>query len=97
MTFPFEDRDLDGREHWGMRDYQVAFTRHPETATVVAEIPALQIADFGIDLPEALDRLQAMAIFHLDCLAQEGKPIPTEEREEAGFCLRVKLPPHPAG
>lgn len=76
--------------------YQVAFTRDPETATVVAEIPALQIADFGADVPEALDRLQAMATFHLDCLAQERKPIPTDEREEAGFYLRVKLPPRAA-
>jgi predicted RNase H-like HicB family nuclease len=79
-----------------MRDYQVAFTRDHETVTVVAGIPALQIADFGIDPPAALDRLQAMAAFHLDCLAQEGKPIPTEEREEAGFSLRVRLPRHPA-
>jgi len=76
--------------------YQVVFTRDPATASVVAEIPALQIADFGVDVPEALDRLQAMATFHLDCLVQEGKPIPTEEREEAGFYLRVKLPPHTA-
>ncbi len=73
--------------------YQVAFTRDPETASVVAEIAALQIADFGADVPEALERLQSMATFHLDCLIQEGKPIPTEEREEAGFYLRVKLPP----
>jgi hypothetical protein len=43
--------------------------------------------------PETLDRSQAMATFHLDCLIQEGKPVPTEEREEAGFYLRVKLPP----
>ena len=76
--------------------YQVVFTRDPATASVVAEVPALQIADFGVDVPEALERLQAMAIFHLDCLVQEGKPIPTEEREEAGFYLRVKLPPHAA-
>ena len=76
--------------------YQVAFTRDPETASVVAEIPALQIADFGVDVPEALDRLQSMVTFHLDCLIQEGKPVPTEEREEAGFYLRVKLPPHAA-
>ena len=41
--------------------YQVAFTRDPETASVVAEVPALQIADFEVDVPEALDRLQAMA------------------------------------
>ena len=76
--------------------YQVAFTRDPETARVVAEIPALQIADFGLDVPEALDRLQAMAAFHLDCLLQEGKAVPTEEREEAGLYLRVTLPPHAA-
>ncbi len=76
--------------------YHVVFTRDPETASVVAEIPALQIADFGADVPEALERLQAMATFHLDCLVQEGKPIPTEEREEAGFYLRVMLPPHAA-
>lgn len=73
-------------------DYRVALTRDPETAAVVAEIPALQIADFGVDVPDALDRLQAMATFHLDCLVQEGKPIPTDEREEAGFYLRIKLP-----
>lgn len=77
-------------------NYHVVFTRDPDTASVVAEIPALEIADFGADIPEALERLQAMAIFHLDCLVQEGKPIPTEEREEAGFYLRVKLPPHAA-
>lgn len=77
-------------------DYRVAFTRDPETASVVAEIPALQIADFGVDVPEALERLQAMVTFHLDCLVQEGKPIPTEDREEAGLYLRVKLPPHAA-
>ncbi len=76
--------------------YHVVFERDADTATVVAEIPALQIADFGADVPEALERLQAMATFHLGCLVQEGKPIPTEEREEAGFYLRVKLPPHAA-
>jgi predicted RNase H-like HicB family nuclease len=76
--------------------YHVVFARDPDTASVVAEIPALQLADFGADVPEALERLQAMASFHLDCLVQEGKPIPTEEREEAGFYLRVKLPPHAA-
>jgi len=72
---------------------QVAFTRDPETASVVAEIPALQIADFGVDVPEALERLQSMATFHLDCLIQEGKPVRAEERKEAGFYLRITLPP----
>jgi predicted RNase H-like HicB family nuclease len=63
---------------------------------VVAEIPTLQLADFGADLPEALERLQEMASFHLDCLIQEGKPVPIETMEEAGFYLRVTLPPYAA-
>jgi hypothetical protein len=74
------------------RYYRVVFTRDPETDSVVAEIPALQIADFGADIPGVLDRLQAMVSFHLDCLVAEGKLIPTEEREEAGLYLRVKHP-----
>ena len=78
------------------RDYHVVFTRDPETTSVTAEIPTLQIADFGADIPEALERLQAMVTFHLDCLVQEGKPIPTEEKQEAGLYLRVKPPPDAA-
>jgi predicted RNase H-like HicB family nuclease len=70
--------------------------RDPETTAVVAEIPALQLADFGADAPEALDRLQAMASFHLACLIQEGRPIPVEEGEEVGFYLRVAPPPYAA-
>ena len=84
---------MSGSTDW---QYHVVFTRDPETASVVAEIPALRIADFGTDVPEALERLQAMVSFHLDCLVQEGKPIPTEEREEAGLYLRVKPPPDAA-
>jgi predicted RNase H-like HicB family nuclease len=77
-------------------DYHVVFTRDTDTARVVAEIPTLQLADFGADLPEALERLQEMASFHLDCLIQEGKPVPIETTEEAGFYLRVTLPPYAA-
>lgn len=76
--------------------YHIVFTRDPETDSVVAEIPALQIADFGADVPDALERLQAMVTFHLDCLVQEGKPIPTEDRDEAGLYLRVQPPPDAA-
>jgi predicted RNase H-like HicB family nuclease len=76
--------------------YQVVFMRDPETDSVVAEVPTLQVADYGADVPEALERLQAMVTFHLDCLVREGKPIPTEEREEAGLYLQVKPPPDAA-
>lgn len=62
--------------------YRVVVSKDPETGSVVAEIPTLQIADFGADVPEALDRLQAMLAFHLDCLREEGKPIPTDKGAE---------------
>jgi predicted RNase H-like HicB family nuclease len=67
-----------------------------ETGSVVAEIPALQIADSGADVPEALNRLQAMLTFHLDCLLEEGKPIPSEGSEDEGLYMRVRLPAHAA-
>ena len=76
--------------------YRVVVTKDPETGSVVAEIPALQIADFGADVPEALDRIQAMLTFHLECLLEEGKPIPSEESENEGLYLRVRLPAHAA-
>jgi predicted RNase H-like HicB family nuclease len=76
------------------RAYRVLVTKDPETGSVVAEVPTLQIADFGADVPEALDRLRAMLSFHLECLREEGKPVPFEETEDEGFYLRVKFPVH---
>lgn len=59
-------------------DYHVSVARDTETGQVVAEIPALQISDYGKDLPEALNHLEEMLRFHLECLQTEGKPIPEE-------------------
>ncbi len=64
------------------RQYRVLVSKDPETGSVVAEIPILHIADFGADVPEALERLQGMLVFHLDCLQEEGKPIPTDKGAE---------------
>ena len=76
--------------------YRVLVTKDEETGSVVAEIPTLHLADYGADVPEALDRLRAMLTFHLDCLHEEGKPIPVEQGKEEGFYLRVNLPAHAA-
>ena len=72
--------------------YHVSVSRDAETSQVVAEIPTLQIADYGNDLPESLNHLEEMLRFHLECLQAEGKPIPEERFSEEGFYLRVKLP-----
>jgi predicted RNase H-like HicB family nuclease len=64
---------------------RVVVSKDPETGSVVAEIPTLQIADFGADVPEALDRLQAMLAFHLECLQEEGEPAPPAIEAKRAF------------
>ena len=77
-------------------DFRVSVSRDRGTGQVVAEIPALGIADYGKDLPAALDHLEEMLRFHLDCLRKEGKSIPKERQTKEGLYLRVKLPAHAA-
>ena len=72
--------------------FQVILGRDPDTGQVTAEVPALDIADYGIDSQETLDRLQEMLAFHLECLLSECKPIPRDDGEQEGFYLRVRLP-----
>ncbi len=62
--------------------YRVLLTKDLETRSVVAEIPILQIADFLADVPDGQERLEAMLGFHLDCLREEGKPIPSDKGAE---------------
>ena len=71
---------------------KVILIKDPETGQVVAEVPSLGIADYGVDSQEALDNLQEMLVFHLECLQAEGKQIPSEESEGEGLYLRVRLP-----
>lgn len=56
--------------------FLVKLYKDTETRQIVAEVPALSIADYGVDSSEALVRLQEMVHFHLECLVEEGKPIP---------------------
>ena len=77
-------------------EYRVSISRDDETGQIVGEIPALGIADYGKDLPEALTHLEQMLRFHLECLQQEGKPIPTDQTLGEGLFLRVRLPAHAA-
>ena len=58
--------------------YRVLVTKDPETGSVVTEVPALGIADQGADVPEALANIKAMIAFHVECLREEGKPIPSD-------------------
>ena len=72
--------------------FRITIYRDPDTGQTVAQVPALDIADYGIDSQEALNRLKNMLVFHLECLVSEGKAIPSDKDEEEGFYLRVRLP-----
>jgi hypothetical protein len=43
--------------------YCAVVMKEMETGRIVAEIPALHLTDYGADVPEALDRLQALLTF----------------------------------
>ena len=73
-------------------EYLVRLTWDRETNQVVAEVPALSIADYGPDSQQALQRLKRMVAFHLGCLVAEGKPLPREPRSGEGVYIRVKRP-----
>ncbi len=73
-------------------EYRVRLSRDKATGLVVAEVPALGIADDGADKHEALANIRRMVSFHLECLAQEGEPFPTEKGHGEGIYLRVKCP-----
>ena len=77
-------------------EYKVKLFRDKKTGQVVAELPILEISDYGLDSQEALGRLKRMVEFHLECLVAEGKPIPEEKKAGEGLFLRVKRPIGPA-
>ena len=74
-------------------EFRVKVWRDQDSQQIIAEVPALDLADYGADTPEALARLQDMVVFHLESLVEEGKPIP-HERGDEGLFLRVRLPAH---
>jgi predicted RNase H-like HicB family nuclease len=76
----------------GYLEYRVNVFRDPETGRVIGEVPTLGIADDGADAADALVSLRAMVVFHLECLAKEREPIPTEEDEGEGVYIRIRPP-----
>ena len=73
-------------------EFWVHLLKDEETGQIVAEVPTLDIADYGPDSQEALQGLKEMVVFHLECLLAEGKPIPEENVAEEGIYLKVRRP-----
>ena len=76
----------------GYCEYHVRLAKDQKTGQIVAEIPTLEISDYGPDTQMALKRLEKMVAFHLECLLEEGKPIPEEKKTKQGIYLKVKRP-----
>ena len=72
--------------------YRVVLSYDAETGQVIAEVPALDIVDYGADASEALSSVQVMIAFHLECLLLEGVEVPSEEGKEEGLNLQIWLP-----
>ena len=73
-------------------EYRVKLFKDKATGLLVAEVPALGIADDGMDTSEALENLHQMVSFHLECLLEEGEIVPRERSKGEGIFFRVKLP-----
>lgn len=72
--------------------YRVVLSLDDESGDAIAEIPSLNLADYGRDAQEALKNIQDMLSFHLECLALEGEEIAREESTEEGLYLQVRVP-----
>ena len=72
--------------------YRVVLSYDDETGQTIAEVPTLDIVDYGADSAEALTSVQEMIVFHLECLLLEGAEIPREESWEEGLYLQVRAP-----
>ncbi len=72
--------------------YRVILSHDPDSGDAIAEIPSLNLADQGKDSQEALQNIQDMLSFHLECLALDGEEIPREESQEAGLYVQVRVP-----
>ena len=77
-------------------DFSVRLYRDRETGQTIAEVLALEVAEYGADTRAAFSRLKAMVSFHVECLVSEGKPVPRERGVKEGLYLRIKPPAHAA-
>ena len=49
------------------------------TPAYVTYVPTLGISDYGPTLEKALDSTQKMIKFHIECLIDEGEPVPAPD------------------
>jgi predicted RNase H-like HicB family nuclease len=58
--------------------YTVLYEHDPETGSVCASVPALDLATYGQTLEEARDHVREALELHLEGLLEENMPIPAD-------------------
>lgn len=80
-------------------NYRIIIEPDEETGTgkkgFTAFCPTLGVADDGKTVEEAVTNLKKLVLFHLECLRDEGKDIPSADHPESlTMTLSVHLPEH---
>lgn len=78
-------------------NYRIIVEPDEQTGTgkpgYTAFCPTLGVADDGDTIEEALTRIKSLIKFHLECLAEEGKPIPAPDKDESLITmLKIEAP-----
>lgn len=82
-----------------VRTYRVRLETDAKTGQICVTLPALgDLADFGDTVEEALENLERLAEFALECRQADGEPLPPSDPFRPGeLYLSVKIPsPAPA-
>lgn len=68
-------------------NYRIIVEPDKETGTgkpgYTASCPTLGVADDGDTIDEALQRIKSLIKFHLECLVEEGEPLPAPDNEDS--------------
>ncbi|MFH1896505.1 MAG: type II toxin-antitoxin system HicB family antitoxin [bacterium] len=52
------------------------------TNIYVTQVPTLGISDYGNTIEEALENTKKLIKFHIECLLEEGEPIPEPDNSD---------------
>lgn len=75
-----------------MSRYTVLLTPEPHEGGYSASVPALPgLRTQGDSFREAIDNARSAIKFHLECLSEEGEPIPEEAEEQAAGPTFVQI------
>ncbi|MBL8798887.1 MAG: type II toxin-antitoxin system HicB family antitoxin [Planctomycetia bacterium] len=78
--------------------YTVVYERDPETGSICASVPVLDLATYGQSLDEARSMMREALALHLEGLTEENMPIPADVLHVEAMTVELDEPaPERAG